>query len=94
MTRLALGELIYTRVIRLTLELFVVAGVISKLIGEFQDAIEAKKLHGTYVAYFGVWNILDCISITMYTICIMYWLVRVKGSGGAAASMAIPIAES
>ena len=88
------NELIFRRVLRLTLELLVVAGVATRLIGEFQDAVEAKKLHGTYAAYFGVWNILDCISISMYTICIMYWLVRAKGSGGAAASVAIPIAES
>ena len=68
-------ELIFNRVLRLTLELLVVAGVVSKIVGEFQDAIETKKLHGTYAAYFGPWNIMDCISIAMYSICIMYWLV-------------------
>ena len=68
-------ELIFRRVFRLFLELIVVAGVIFKVIGEVEDMIEARKLHGTVRAYFEPWNILDVVGIAMYSIVIVYWII-------------------
>lgn len=61
--------------IRLAFELVVVAALLFKFVGEIEDMIEAKTLHGTYGSYFGVWNILDMTSILFYAICTMYWIV-------------------
>ena len=67
--------LIARRPIRLAFELLVLTGVVFKIVGEFQDLIEAKKIHGTYAAYLDLWNIMDMASISMYTVCAVFWVV-------------------